>query len=269
MRFAEAVLLWKNAVVSSPKVSIIIPTFNCADKIGPLLDHILGNPFQDFEVLVGDDGSQDGTPQKILDFSDPRIRFFPSPRNQGAGATRNRLIELARGTYIAIQDADDSFHPDRLVKQVSLLEHEQDVDVVGTGARLVGSAGEWGGVQPPEHPSKMDWWLQRSMVHASIMFRRSAIGSIRYHPNLRYAEDYYFLTALYRRHLRFKNIQEKLYVYNIERRRFMTRTWAFTTLLISTKWTISRLFPPFLAELFFAVNAGKMLAGYLVRKFSK
>ena len=93
-----------------PKVSVVIPTFNRADTIGDSIKSVLEQTFKDFEVIVVDDGSTDGTESVVAAFGDSRIKYIMQD-NAGACAARNNGIRHANGEYIAFQDSDDYWMP--------------------------------------------------------------------------------------------------------------------------------------------------------------
>src|SRR5262245_48270806 len=99
-----------------PKVSVILAAFNHERFVAKAIESVLNQTFGDFELLIADDGSPDGTAEVIRKFCDPRIQTFCFPNN-GHQHTRNFCLTRARGEYIAIQNSDDVFHPTRLEKQ--------------------------------------------------------------------------------------------------------------------------------------------------------
>lgn len=108
-----------------PKVSVIIRTYNRADLIGRALASVLNQTFQDFEVIVADDGSTDQTRQIVTDLAakDPRIKFVSQAHFGTPGRTFNLGLNNSHGEYIAILDSDDEWLPTKLEKQVKLLEN--------------------------------------------------------------------------------------------------------------------------------------------------
>jgi hypothetical protein len=105
----------------NPAVSVIVPLYNKALWINRCLDSILGQTYADFEVIVVDDGSTDGSERKVAERNDARIRLIRQA-NAGPGAARNRGAKEARGRLIAMLDADDAWHPEYLACSVSILE---------------------------------------------------------------------------------------------------------------------------------------------------
>lgn len=119
---------------SCPTVSVILPTYNRADILGSAVESVLEQTYEDFELLIVDDGSTDDTDDTVAAFDDPRIRYIEHDVNKGAAAARNTGIEAARGSYIAFQDSDDEWSPRKLAKQMAVFDRSPpDVGVVYTG----------------------------------------------------------------------------------------------------------------------------------------
>lgn len=119
-------------------VSVIIPTYNREASIRRSIESVLNQTYTDLELIVVDDGSVDGTAAVVKAIDDPRLRYVYQP-NGGAGAARNRGMELAKGDYIAFQDSDDVWRPDKLRKQMEYLM-ENDYDFIGCGFERVNEA---------------------------------------------------------------------------------------------------------------------------------
>lgn len=103
---------------NDPAISIIIPTYNRANLIGKSINSVLNQTFKDFEIIIVDDGSTDNTENIVKNFDDRRIRYIKNKRNKGACAARNAGIKIAKGKYIAFQDSDDEWLPEKLEKQI-------------------------------------------------------------------------------------------------------------------------------------------------------
>jgi len=106
---------------SSPKVTVFIPTYNYGHFLGEAIQSVLDQTFQDWELIVVDDGSTDNTREVVAAFRDPRIHYVYQ-QNQGNPAARNNALRLARGEYVACLDADDMWFPEKLEKQVAQLD---------------------------------------------------------------------------------------------------------------------------------------------------
>lgn len=113
--------------MSIPKVSVIIPTYNRAHFIAQAVESVLMQTYQDFELIIIDDGSTDNTKEVLESYRD-RLHYFYQ-ENQGRSVARNRGIELAKGEYIAFLDSDDLWLPNKLSRQVPILE-TSDLDIV-------------------------------------------------------------------------------------------------------------------------------------------
>ena len=110
-------------------ISVIIPAYNRSRTIERCLRSVLHQTYAEIEVIVIDDCSTDDTIQLINNIDDPRIILFKNEENRGAGFSRNRGIEEAKGEYIAFQDSDDEWLPDKLEKEMAALR-KHDVDAV-------------------------------------------------------------------------------------------------------------------------------------------
>ena len=126
-----------------PKVSVIIPTYNCAKYITQALGSVLNQTYKDFEVIVVDDGSMDNTKEivhKYIQGVAPRVSgagkekrptiCYIYQENKGPAAARNKGIKESTGKYIAILDADDVWLPNRLEEQVSMIESDSEIGLV-------------------------------------------------------------------------------------------------------------------------------------------
>jgi glycosyltransferase involved in cell wall biosynthesis len=107
---------------SQPIVSICIPSYNSEEFIATTLESVLSQKFADFEVVVADDKSTDGTIPVIKAFKDPRIRLVENEQNLGLGRNWNNVLSCARGEYVKLLGDDDVLYPECLGRQVEALE---------------------------------------------------------------------------------------------------------------------------------------------------
>jgi glycosyltransferase involved in cell wall biosynthesis len=114
---------------SMPEVSVIIPTYNRAHLIGRAISSVLQQTYNDFELIVVDDGSVDNTAEIVNSFNDRRIRLVRHHRNRGVSAARNTGIKMSRGEYVAFQDSDDEWLPRKLEKQLDLFKNDRSGDL--------------------------------------------------------------------------------------------------------------------------------------------
>jgi glycosyltransferase involved in cell wall biosynthesis len=122
-----------------PKVSVNIPVYNGAAFLAAALDSVLAQTYKDYEIVVVNDGSSDSS-DKILKRYGAGIRYHYQA-NQGLAATRNRLLSLSQGEYIAFLDQDDLWLPEMLEKQVALLEMDRGIGLVYADCATIDAAG--------------------------------------------------------------------------------------------------------------------------------
>lgn len=125
---------------TKPRVSVVIPAYNAEATLRQTIDSALRQTFQDIEVIVVDDGSTDGT-LAIANSYEDRVRPI-AQSNQGVSVARNNGIAAARGELIALLDADDEWHPQKLEKQVAVLDTMSDVMGTYVGVVRVSASGE-------------------------------------------------------------------------------------------------------------------------------
>lgn len=261
--------------MSKPLVSLIIPVYNGASFIEQLAQNLQNFSYRSLEIIIGDDSSTDHTYELILKYksSFPRLKIYRSEYNIGPGAMRNRLIDLACGEFIAIQDCDDLSTSNRINDLVNYFELNPSCDIVGSSCSLSWHGSVWGTITPPSEPSTIHWLLQNSVVHASIMARKRVFDKCRYSENMRIGEDYYFLTSAYLNNFKFYNLQEALYFYNIASEDLKSRNKKLFFSIIKAKFTISQLFPIPLRPFFILINITKIslsvIRFYLFDIFSK
>jgi glycosyltransferase involved in cell wall biosynthesis len=145
-------------VRSMAEVSVIIPTYNRAGFLGRAIGSVLGQTYRDLEVIVVDDGSSDHTAEVVTALDDRRVQYLRHTGNRGAAAARNTGLQHAAGRFIAFQDSDDEWLPEKLDLQIDALERASDkVGVVHTGfSRLSGE----------EH--KTTEWLSKQLLSGDI-----------------------------------------------------------------------------------------------------
>lgn len=174
-----------------PTVSVAMKTYQHARYVGEAIESVLSQSFQDFEVVVTDDGSTDETPEVIAGFTDPRITYERLPENVGVAAAMNATVRRARGELVAILNSDDLALPGRFEWQVAYLREHPDVAAVFSVPLQIGEYGEpsdgFGSLfaipfAEPDAPRTA--WLRRLFLHGnslcapSAMVRRSALSAI-------------------------------------------------------------------------------------------
>lgn len=184
-----------------PKVSVIMPLYNAEKHLRGALESVIAQTFTDYELIVIDDCSTDGTAAILDTFDDPRIQRLRNERNLGIVGALNRGLDVARGVYIARMDGDDLAYPERFAAQVAYLDAHPEVGLLGTKYVHIDDQGAYvyEGVEapPPPEPSSrgyLRWSLlwMTTIQHPTAVIRRSVIEDhgLRYDPAFFTAEDY-------------------------------------------------------------------------------
>ncbi len=124
-----------------PRVSVIIPSYNHEKFVAEAIESVLKQTYQDFEIVITDDGSKDETVRIIKSFTDPRIKLFCFNQNQGACVAANKCISEAKGELISMLSSDDVFAHDKLEKQVRFLDQNPEVGAVFSYAQIIDEDG--------------------------------------------------------------------------------------------------------------------------------
>lgn len=157
----------------TPRISVIIPTYNNAHYIVEALQSVFAQSFSDYEVIVVDDGSTDETTAVLTPFTD-RIRLFYQ-ENAGSAAARNTGLATARGDVVLFLDADDVLLPGKLAAQMALLDKRPSLGAVHSGWQIVDSAGELvKTIEPWRDAPRLDLaaWLKWKPVKMGAMLMR-------------------------------------------------------------------------------------------------
>jgi glycosyltransferase involved in cell wall biosynthesis len=164
--------------VETPLVTVVVAAHNAEDYIEQSLSSLLSQTLRDLEIIVVDDASTDSTAEKVRSFQDPRIRLISLEANVGPAAARNAAIERARGSYLAILDADDVSRSQRLETQVRFLRSHPEIGVVGSQIRVIDERGGLLGFRRyPQDPLAIDRALRRwnPLAHSSVMARTDLV----------------------------------------------------------------------------------------------
>lgn len=199
-----------------PKVSVLIPVYRTKEKyLRETIESVLNQTFKDFELILLDDCPEDTREAVVKSYADPRIVYSKNDRNLGITPTRNKLIDMARGEYLAVCDHDDVSVPTRFAHEVAYLDEHLDVGVVSGLTRILG------GSETQEHPENDEDIRYRLMEdcyvsHPSAMIRKAVLekSGIRYEEYYSPSEDY----ALWCRLIpvtKFHNLQEVVLEYRV------------------------------------------------------
>ena len=192
----------------SPAISIVIPAYNHEQFVRETLASVLNQSFADFEIVITDDGSTDGTVEAIREFSDPRIDLLALKKNNGAAAALNSSIRRSRGEFICYLSSDDKFLPGKLEQQIDFLRKNHSLAAIFGMPNFIDEHGlplaeenQFNGqvFRAPfnERLLSRDDWLRRffffgnCLCHPTMMIRRSVYDEIGlYDPRLANLPDF-------------------------------------------------------------------------------
>jgi len=165
-------------LTTNPLISVVMPVHNARPFLGESIRSILEQTFSDFEFVIFDDASADGSVELLREWSlrDKRIHLHESKKRLGLSGSSNAVVSKARASIVARMDADDIAHPDRLRRQWNIIEGRPDVAVIGTLCNGIDAGGRE--VRPRDR-----WRLVRRSAyipfpHGSAMFRREVFDQV-------------------------------------------------------------------------------------------
>lgn len=135
-------------IVRQPLLTVAMPVFNAGIQLRLALLSIVQQTFTSWELLLIDDGSNDGAIEGVADIADSRIRVICDGQNRGLAARLNEAVGLAKGEFFARMDQDDISHPERFASQVQLLMNDLSLDLVGAYCITISEDNEILGVLP-------------------------------------------------------------------------------------------------------------------------
>ncbi len=180
--------------MKAPILSIIMPVFNSEKYVAAAIGSILKQTYNDFELIIIDDGSIDNSPEIIKTFTDKLIRLFQNLSNKGIVFCRNRGLDAANGEYIGMFDSDDIAHSSKFEKQIKFLKENRDFGMVGSWARIINEEGRLTG---------KSWKLTASsdmipgimlfrnyFLQSAVLYRSECISNYRFKEGFEIGEDY-------------------------------------------------------------------------------
>lgn len=161
-----------------PLVSILMLTYNRASYLKQAIESVLQQSYQNFELIIIDDGSTDNTTSVLAGFKDARIRLVLHKENKGLLARRQESLLLAQGTYVAVLDSDDLWESEKLATQITYLESHPDCVLIGTWITRIDETGNPRGTT---NYANEDAFIRRKIfwrnqfAHSSVLMRKDAL----------------------------------------------------------------------------------------------
>lgn len=201
-----------------PQISVLMGIYNCENSLSKAIESILAQTYDSWELIMCDDGSKDGTYEMAANYVErypEKMRLIKNEVNKGLNITLNNCLNVAKGEFIARQDADDVSLPLRFEKQINYLRTHKKVAFVSTGM-IVNNGTERIGQRLPKEirPGKKGFMKSNQFYHAPVMIRREAllaVGGYSVNKRLLRVEDYNLWTKLYAAGYTGENIMEGLY----------------------------------------------------------
>lgn len=201
----------------APKISVIMGIRDCAGTLPGAIESVLAQTVRDFELILCDDGSTDGTravAERYLEKYPDQIIFLKNDRNLGLNMTLNRCLAAAGGAFIARMDGDDLCEPDRFERELAALEENPDMAIVSSAMTYFDENGTWGRCAVTERPQRADMLRPGAFCHAACMVRREAYEAVGgYTEDEKYlrVEDYDLWVRMYAAGFRGMNLDLPLY----------------------------------------------------------
>jgi teichuronic acid biosynthesis glycosyltransferase TuaG len=200
-----------------PLVSIIVPCYNAETFLGATLEAVIAQTFTDWECVVVDDASRDGSAAVLAQYAERDLRIRPvfQPVNGGAAAARNAGLGVIRGRYLAFLDADDYWLPEKLAKQVAYMR-EKGAPIVHTSYRFIDKKGAFlpGGVRASNRVDLRTYMRNTEIGMSTSLLDRGQVGEFSFR-DIRLCQDTHLWLVLLRRGLVSLGMAETLVHYRV------------------------------------------------------
>lgn len=216
-----------------PMISVIMGVYNCKDTVSEAIESILNQTYQDFEFVICDDGSTDGTFEIVNEYAGrfpDKIVFVSNEENKGLNFTLNHCLQCAKGKYIARMDGDDLSLSNRFETEVLFLEHHPDIAILGASLRAFDENGVWGLHTFKDYPEGKDFMKGSPFSHSVCMVRHEAYDAVNGYSEgdkLLRVEDYHLWVKMYSKGYRGANLSEELYLYRDDRAGYKKRKFKY------------------------------------------
>ena len=183
-----------------PKISVVMPVYNGEKYLKEAIDSILNQTFSDFELIIINDCSTDGTESIIMSYKDNRIVYIKNEKNLGVAESLNKGLDIAKGEYIARMDADDISLPKRFERQVKFMDRHNDIALCGSTVKIFGAVGGEKKTNTiyKKNEIKVRMLFGPYIPHPTVMMRRNIIENEHYRYDNKYdkVEDFELWTRI-------------------------------------------------------------------------
>lgn len=216
-------------------VSVIMGIYKMMNKesiVKLAIDSILNQTYKDFEFIICDDGSNDGTYEMVQNLikNDKRVILIRNKENKGLAYSLNHCLSIAKGKYIARMDADDISMSNRFEKQVKFLDEHLEYAVVGCNMLYINENGIWGNRVLAEKPTKKSFLFTSPFAHPTVIMRKEILDLLngyKVEKITRRLEDYDLFMRLYANGYKGYNMQEFLYQFREDNDAFKRRAYKY------------------------------------------
>lgn len=197
----------------NPLVSIMIPVFNGLPLIKASIESLLNQTYTNWECIIIDDGSNDGTSEYVDQLNDVRFKVFHQ-ENKGRPIARQRALDNANGKYLGMLDAGDLYHPEKLQRQVQILEDRSDVVLVTSAMCSFGTMKDAIYIRGAEKTHDEVFHGTNHPTHAPSLMRMDIAKQCKYNPELLLGEDQDFLEKYLNKGDSFVRLADVFYYYS-------------------------------------------------------
>lgn len=215
------------------KISVIMGLYNSEKTLRESLDSLVRQTFQDFEVIVCDDGSTDSTltvAESFVPYFKERLIILKNSENKGLAYSLNHCLKAAKGQYVARMDADDIALPHRFEAQNAYLDSHTDIDMVGSDVLLFNQDGVWGRRSYTQTPQKKDFLKTSQFVHPTIIMKKAVLTELKGYTDekvTRRTEDYDLFMRFYAKGYAAINLAEPLLLYREDHETYKRRAYRY------------------------------------------
>ncbi len=229
------------------KISVIMGIFNCETTLSESIDSILNQTYKNIELIMCDDGSADNTYKIASEYKEKypdKIILIKNDKNMGLNFTLNRCLEVATGEFIARQDGDDVSLPERLEKELEILENNPEISIVSTRMYRFDENGIFGEDTLIECPQNLDFVKASPFNHATCLVRKEAYDAVdgyTVNPKLLRVEDYHLWSKMYALGYKGYNIMTPLYKMRDDRNAANRRKYKYRINEFYARWQVYKL----------------------------